>query len=88
MSIFEMLAQEHEDQSFCGITEGIDWSEAAGRANASKPLESVREESEAEVEEGAVGELSERGEKGREGGRLASACVASDTEEAARLPLT
>lgn len=43
---------------------------------------------EAEVEEGAVGELSERGEKGREGGRLASACVASDTEEAARLPLT
>ena len=27
-----------------GITEGIDWSEAAGRANASKPLESVREE--------------------------------------------
>ena len=44
--------------------------------------------SEAEVEEGAVGELSERGEKGREGGRLASACVASDTEEAARLPLT
>lgn len=34
-----------------GITEGIDWSEAAGRANASKPLESVREESEAEVEE-------------------------------------
>lgn len=34
-----------------GITEGIDWSEAAGRANASKPLESVREESEAEAEE-------------------------------------
>ena len=23
MSIFEMLAQEHEDQSFCGITVGI-----------------------------------------------------------------
>lgn len=44
---------------------------------------------EVEVEEGAVGESTERGEKGeREVGRLASACVASDTEEAARLPLT